>query len=133
MQMTTDEQLETLTLSWLAAKAEEKAANDKRIGIEKDILAIVRPNAEGRMSLKLGSGYKLTLDSKMIYKGDCDALEAMSADWPDEYQVVRHKKDLNETKLKEIRMYRPEVWLRMSDVITMKPAKVSVSIERIEE
>ncbi len=131
--MTTDEQLETLTLSWLAAKKEEKAANDKRIGIEKDILAIVRPNAEGRMSLKLGSGYKLTLDSKMIYKGDCDALEAMSADWPAEYQVVRIKKDLNETKLKEIRMYRPEVWLRMSEAITMKPAKVSVSIERIEE
>ena len=131
--MTTDEQLETLTISWLDAKKEEKAANDKRIGIEKDILAIVRPNAEGRMSLKLGSGYKLTLDSKMIYKGDCDALEAMSADWPAEYQVVRIKKDLNETKLKEIRMYRPEVWLRMSEAITMKPAKVSVSIERIEE
>ena len=131
--MTTDEQLETLTISWLAAKKEEKAANHKRIGIEKDILAIVRPNAEGRMSLKLGSGYKLTLDSKMIYKGDCDALEAMSADWPAEYQVVRIKKDLNETKLKEIRMYRPEVWLRMSEAITMKPAKVSVSIERIEE
>jgi len=131
--MTTDEQLETLTTAWLAAKAEEKAANKNRILIEEEILAIVRPNAEGRMSLKLGGGYKLTLDSKMIYKGDCDALEAMSADWPAEYQVVRHKKDLNETKLKEIRMYRPEVWLRMSDVITMKPAKVSVSIERIEE
>lgn len=131
--MKQDNELETLTLSWLAAKKEEKAANDKRIGIEKDILAIVKPNAEGRMSLKLGNGYKLTLDSKMIYKGDCDKLEAMSADWPAEYQVVRLKKDLNETKLKEIRMYRPEVWRRMSDIITMKPAKVSVSIERIEE
>lgn len=131
--MTTDEQLETLTAAWLAAKAEEKAANKNRILIEEEILAIVRPNAEGRMSLKLGSGYKLTLDSKMIYKGDCDKLEAMSADWPAEYQIVRIKKDLNETKLKEIRMYRPEVWLRMSDVITMKPAKVSVSIERIED
>ena len=131
--MKQDNELETLTLSWLAAKKEEKAANDKRIGIEKNILAIVKPNAEGRMSLKLGSGYKLTLDSKMIYKGDCDALEAMSEDWPAEYQVVRVKKDLNETKLKEIRMYRPEVWLRMSEVITMKPAKVSVSIERIED
>jgi hypothetical protein len=133
MQMTTYEQLETLSAFWLAAKAEEQAANKKRIRFEEEILAIVRPNAEGRMSLKLGSGYKLTLDSKMIYKGDCDALEAMSADWPAEYQVVRIKKDLNETKLKEIRMYRPEVWLRMSDAITMKPAKVSVSIERIEE
>jgi hypothetical protein len=133
MQMKQDNELETLTLSWLAAKKAEKAANDKRIGIEKDILAIVKPNAEGRMSLKLGNGYKLTLDSKMIYKGDCDKLEAMSADWPDEYQVVRLKKDLNETKLKEIRTYRPEVWLRMSEIITMKPAKVSVSIERIEE
>ena len=131
--MKQDNELETLTLFWLAAKKEEKAANDKRIGIEKNILAIVKPNAEGRMSLKLGSGYKLTLDSKMIYKGDCDALEAMSEDWPAEYQVVRVKKDLNETKLKEIRMYRPEVWLRMSEVITMKPAKVSVSIERIED
>ena len=131
--MKQDNELETLTLSWLAAKKEEKAANDKRIGIEKDILAIVKPNAEGRMSLKLGSGYKLTLDSKMIYKGDCDKLEAMSEDWPAEYQVVRLKKDLNETKLKEIRTYRPEVWLRMSEIITMKPAKVSVSIERIEE
>lgn len=131
--MTTDEQLETLSAFWLAAKAEEQAANKKRIRFEEEILAIVRPNAEGRMSLKLGSGYKLTLDSKMIYKGDCDKLEAMSEDWPAEYQVVRTKKDLNETKLKEIRMYRPEVWLRMSEAITMKPAKVSVSIERIED
>ena len=131
--MTTDEQLENLSASWLAAKAEEQEANKNRINIEKDILAILRPNAEGRMSLKLGSGYKLTLDSKMIYKGDCDKLEAMSEGWPAEYQVVRVKKDLNETKLKEIRMYRPEVWLRMSEAITMKPAKVSVAIERIED
>lgn len=131
--MTTDEQLETLVIDWLDAKAEEKAANKNRILIEEKILAIVRPNAEGRMSLKFGSGYKLTLDSKMIYKGDCDALEAMAADWPAEYQVVRTKKDLNETKLKEIRTYRPEVWLRMSEAITMKPAKVSVAIERIED
>lgn len=131
--MKQDNELETLTLSWLAAKKEEKAANDKRIGIEKDILAIVKPNAEGRMSFKLSNGYKLTLDSKMIYKGDCDKLEAMSEDWPAEYQVVRIKKDLNETKLKEIRTYRPEVWLRMSEAITMKPAKVSVAIERIED
>ena len=131
--MKQDDELENLSVLWLAAKAEEQEANKNRINIEKDILAIVRPNAEGRMSLKLGSGYKLTLDSKMIYKGDCDKLEAMSEDWPAEYQVVRTKKDLNETKLKEIRMYRPEVWLRMSDAITMKPAKVSVSIERIEE
>ena len=131
--MKQDDELENLSVLWLAAKAEEQEANKNRINIEKDILAIVRPNAEGRMSLKLGSGYKLTLDSKMIYKGDCDKLEAMSEDWPAEYQVVRTKKDLNETKLKEIRMYRPEVWLRMSDAITMKPAKVSVSIERIED
>jgi len=131
--MTTDEQLETLTIAWLDAKATEQAANKNRIRIEEEIFDIIRPNAEGRMSLKLGSGYKLTLTSKMIYKGDCDALEAMSADWPAEFQVVRLKKDLNETKLKEIRMYRPEVWRRMSDIITMKPAKVSVSIERIEE
>ena len=131
--MTTDEQLENLSASWLAAKAEEQEANKNRINIEKDILAILRPNAEGRMSLKLGSGYKLTLDSKMIYKGDFDKLEAMSENWPAEYQVVRVKKDLNETKLKEIRTYRPEVWLRMSEAITMKPAKVSVAIERIED
>lgn len=131
--MTTDEQLEILSIVWLDAKATEQAANKNRIRIEEEIFDIIRPNAEGRMSLKLGSGYKLTLTSKMIYKGDCDALEAMSADWPAEFQVVRLKKDLNETKLKEIRMYRPEVWRRMSDIITMKPAKVSVSIERIEE
>jgi len=133
MQMTTDEQLEILSIVWLDAKATEQAANKNRIRIEEEIFDIIRPNAEGRMSLKLGSGYKLTLTSKMIYKGDCDALEAMSADWPAEFQVVRLKKDFNETKLKEIRMYRPEVWRRMSDIITMKPAKVSVSIERIEE
>jgi len=131
--MTTDEQLEILSIVWLDAKATEQAANKNRIRIEEEIFDIIRPNAEGRMSLKLGSGYKLTLTSKMIYKGDCDALEAMSADWPAEFQVVRLKKDFNETKLKEIRMYRPEVWRRMSDIITMKPAKVSVSIERIEE
>ena len=131
--MTNDEQLETLSQRWIDAKAHEGEANKARIAIEDQIINLIRPNSEGQMSLRLGSGFKLTITNKMIYKGDCDALETMSADWPEEYKVVRIKKDLNETKLKEIRTYRPEVWLRMSEVITMKPAKVSIKVERIED
>jgi hypothetical protein len=133
LKMTTDEQLETLSQRFLDAKAHEGEATKARVAIEEEIVALIRPNKEGQTSLRLGSGYKLTITNKMIYKGDCDALEAMSETWPEEYKVVRIKKDLNETKLREIRTYRPEVWLRMSEVITMKPAKVSVKVERIEE
>jgi hypothetical protein len=61
------------------------------------------------------------------------ALEALTAEWPENFQPVRIKKELNETKLKDLREYRADLWQKLAKHITSKAAKPYVQIESGED
>lgn len=131
--MTNDDNLQALATFWLAAKGEEAAANQRRLEIEEQIVQAIKPNKDGKSTFKLENGLKICITLKTNFKADdMAALEALTADWPEKLQVVRIKKEINETKLKDLREYRADLWKNLAKHITSKAAKPYVQIETEE-
>lgn len=132
--MTNDDNLQALATFWLAAKGEEVAANQRRLDIEEQIVQAIKPNKDGKSTFKLENGLKICITLKTNFKADdMAALEALTADWPEKLQVVRIKKEINETKLKDLREYRADLWKKLAQHITSKAAKPYVQIESGED
>lgn len=132
--MTNDDNLQALATFWLAAKGEELAANQRRLDIEDQIVQAINPNKDGKSTFKLDGGLKICITLKTNFKADdMAALEALTAEWPENFQPVRIKKELNETKLKDLREYRADLWKKLAQHITSKAAKPYVQIESGED
>ena len=132
--MSNDDNLLALANFWLAAKGEELAANQRRLEIEDEIVQAIKPNKDGKSSFKLDGGLKISITLKTNFKADdMAALEELTAGWADDFQPVRIKKELNETKLKDIRTYRSDLWQKLAKHITSKAAKPYVQVESGED
>ena len=119
--------LKALSTLWLEAKAEEKAANEKRVALEKAIVELVGAKEEGSQSTEC-DGLKITTTGKLAYKADVLALQALTAGWPQDVQPVQVKYVADETRLKKIRADRPELWRSIAPAIEVKPMKTGVTI-----
>ena len=119
--------LKALSTLWLQAKAEEKAANEKRVALENAIVELVGHKDEGAMSAEC-DGYKITTTGKLSYKCDVLALQALTAGWPQDVQPVQIKYVADETKLKKLRLYRQDLWRSIAPTIEVKPMKTAVTI-----
>ena len=118
---------EELAQHWLQAKRDELAANNRRIDIEQQILALFPPKEEGSSSTALANGMKLKTTGKLTYKADLDKLLALTAGWPE--KPVKTKVEADESLLKAIRTDRPDLWRQIAPAITVKPAKTYIVIE----
>jgi hypothetical protein len=118
---------EELAQHWLQAKRDELAANNRRIDIEQQILALFPPKEEGSSSTALENGMKLKTTGKLTYKADLDKLLALTAGWPE--KPVKTKVEADESLLKAIRTDRPDLWRQIAPAITVKPAKTYIVIE----
>jgi hypothetical protein len=118
---------EELAQHWLQAKRDEIAANNRRIDIEQQILALFPPKEEGSSSTALANGMKLKTTGKLTYKADLDKLLALTAGWPE--KPVKTKVEADESLLKAIRTDRPDLWRQIAPAITVKPAKTYIVIE----
>jgi len=112
---------EELAQHWLQAKRDELAANNRRIDIEQQILALFPAKEEGSSSTALENGMKLKTTGKLTYKADLDKLLALTAGWPE--KPVKTKVEADESLLKAIRTDRPDLWRQIAPAITVKPAK----------
>lgn len=132
--MTNDDNLQALATFWLAAKGEELAANQRRLDIEDQIVQAIKPNKDGKSTFKLDGGLKICITLKTNFKADdMVAIEGLTAWWTEDLQPVRIKKELNETRLKDLRAYRPDLWQKLAKHITSKAAKPYVQIESGED
>jgi hypothetical protein len=118
---------EELAQHWLQAKRDELAANNRRVDIEQQILALFPPKEEGSSSTALENGMKLKTTGKLTYKADLDKLLALTAGWPE--KPVKTKVEADESLLKAIRTDRPDLWRQIAPAITVKPAKTYIVIE----
>jgi hypothetical protein len=125
--------LEQLAQAWLDAKAAERCANANRREIEDAILAQLNSvKEEGRTTRNLSSGFKIVATAKLSYKAEVAELIEASEGWPHHLKPYKTKVEADETKLKEIRETRPDIWRKLSDVVTVKPLKTAITIERTE-
>ena len=122
--------LDALVVEWMQAKAEEDAANERRLAIEQAILAVNPAPEEGSQTVKLANGFKLTLTGKLTYKvDDMDALIRACSVWPAHMQPIKTVVQLDATGCKFLRGHEPAVWASIASHVTVKPAKVAVKVE----
>lgn len=130
--MTEQQNLKSLSTLWLQAKAEEQAANLKRVALEKAIIELVGAKEEGSQSTECDE-LKITTTGKLSYKADVLALQALTAGWPSELQPVQVKYVADETRLKKIRADRADLWKSIAGAVEVKPAKTGVTIVTTQE
>ena len=123
-------QLIALAEAWTEAKEAERAANAARIKIEDDIIAITGANEDSRETHYLPDGLKVIVVGKLTYRGDLAEIADQTADWPDQFKIVRTKLELDEPKIRKIRAVNPSLWKRIAEYIETKPAKTGILIER---
>ena len=123
-------QLIALAEAWTEAKEAERAANAARIKIEDDIIAITGANEDSRETHYLPDGLKVIVVGKLTYRGDLAEIVEQTADWPDQFKIVRTKLELDEPKIRKIRDVNPSLWKRIAEYIDTKPAKTGILIER---
>ena len=124
--------LDACVIEWMQAKAQEDAANERRLQIEQRIVALAQAPEEGSTTQKLDNGFKLTVTGKLAYS--CDDVQALitlarASNVPDNMVPVKTKVELDSTGAKFLRAKEPEVWRVLSKHITVKPAKTAVSVK----
>jgi hypothetical protein len=124
--------LEDLAQAWLDAKAAERCANANRREIEDQILAQLNSVKEEGSTTRTINQFKITATAKLSYKAETEALIEASEGWPSHLKPYKTKTEADETKLKELRATRPDVWRKLADVVTVKPLKTTITIESLE-
>lgn len=122
----TNQELETLSANWLEAKQSETEARDRRIATEVAMLAILPQVEEGSYSQTLQNGMKISTRSSLIYSADFEMLAEISKDLPE--SLIKIKREINATVLRDMRKQRPLFYARISDAVTSKPAKTAVTV-----
>lgn len=121
--------LKELTNDWLAAKADERLANIRRVTIEDAILQMVEHKEEGSMTTDAGDGIKITTTGKLSYKVDVQMLDKLTMDWEQAEKPLKVEVKADESKLKKIRRDNPTLWRQIAKAIEVRAQKTGVSIE----
>lgn len=119
-----------LAQAWIAAKQAEKRANDERVKIEQQIVAMFGQKEEGAATHDLPSGLKIKITGKLSYKcDDIEKLKALCQEMRLEFAPIKVEEKLDETGAKYLRNNEREIWHKLASVITCKPAKTAVAVE----
>jgi hypothetical protein len=120
--------LEEAVAAFVEAKRREDAAKAERLACEELICELQAPKEEGAMTVEAG-GYKVTITGALNYRADdVEALREITRGWDRDLVPLKTKTELDATGCKWLRANRPELWLQVARVITVKPAKASVKV-----
>lgn len=125
--------LERAAEALIQAKAAEIAANQRRLEAERDVLHLLGEiEAEGTHKSSAGA-YTVTVRSSMNRTLDRDVLVQIAPQIPEQIakRLFRWKPELELRELRYIQDNEPELYGIVAQAITMKPAKPSISVERV--
>lgn len=122
--------LEDLVHQYVNAKHAEEGARKLRVELEERILALQPAKEEGSDTHTLSNGFKLTTTGKLAYKcDDLDALREITRKWDGNLIPLKTTTTLDETGCKYLRRERPDLWSQLARVVTIQPAKTSISVK----
>ena len=111
-----------------AARATEKEANERRVALEEELIALLGAKEEGAQTHAVGD-YKITITGKLIRKIDWDMYdESIAAKIPESLQPVKVKRELDDTGVKYLANNEPQIYKLLAKALTVKPAKTNVTI-----
>jgi hypothetical protein len=124
--------LESVAKEWLAAKALEAAAIEKRRAVEERLLPLVQAQEEGTVTEKL-EGLKVSVTYKIDRKVDAEAVQnAWNTLPPIVQDAFSWKPELVLKQARALEAANPEAYKTLAQFITAKPAKPSVKVEALE-
>ena len=121
--------IQELAATWLQAKADETAANARRLETEEEILKLLPAKEEGKTTTPISNTTRISTTGKITFKSDIAALQALTMSWPETMRPLKTKIEQDEPALRQIRTERPDLWRQIATAITVKPAKVYIQIE----
>lgn len=124
--------IDTLAAALEAAKLAEARARDARIEAEEALLAILPSKDEGSVTER-GAAYKVTARYGVNRTIDGPALEAVRAQVPAALfdQAFEYAPKIKLAGLRYLRSNEPDTYRTLAQALTAKPAKPSVSLERV--
>lgn len=122
------EDLKDLSAQWLAAKADEKAANARRAEIEDKIVALTGKRDEGSKTHDIGD-FKIVVTGKLSYKMDWKAWDQVKAEIPAELHPVKMKPEVDAKGITWLRENQPDLYALIP--VEIKPAKTGIEIEAV--
>jgi hypothetical protein len=110
------------------AKLAEKEANERRVALEEELIALVGAREEGSQTHDIGD-YKITITGKLNRKIDWDLFDqSIAAKIPQDLQPVKIKRELDDTGVKYLANNEPQIYKLLAKALTIKPAKTAVTI-----
>jgi hypothetical protein len=110
------------------AKLAEKEANERRVALEEELIALVGAREEGSQTHEIGD-YKITITGKLNRKIDWDLFDqSIAAKIPQTLQPVKIKRELDDTGVKYLANNEPQIYKLLAKALTIKPAKTAVTI-----
>lgn len=110
------------------ARAEESAAETKRIALEQELIEVVGQKEEGAQTHQIGD-YKVVITGRISRKIDWDMYDkTIASKIPDSLQPVRMKRELDVTGVKYLQNNEPQLYKLIAKALTVEKAKTTVSI-----
>ena len=115
------------------AKRAEDEARAHRVECEEAIIALVGVKQEGSMTHKTDL-FKITTTGRLTRSLDHPAWNVIAPTLPADVRdrVVNWKPELSLAALRDIETHNPNVYARLAQAITIKPAKSAVTVDRVE-
>lgn len=119
---------------WLEAKADEKKANERRMEIERQIIELHEPPAEGQVTFKV-NGFKTTIKQDIKRVLDDKKWILVRDSIPEGIHPVEIVEEfkLDIKGYKWLRDNEPGYFKLLAQCVTEKPSKPSIQIERVLE
>ena len=92
------------------------------------MLALHPAREEGSETVSTPTGIKIKLVGKLTYKVNLEALQSLTASWPEGARPIKTKVEADESLLKILRTDRPDLWRQIAPAVETKPAKVGVTV-----
>jgi hypothetical protein len=123
-----------LVSAWTAAKADETAANARRLEIEAEIVAAL-PSHDPEATVKADVGdFRVKVTYKVTRSVDSTSLQAAWTTLPEKAQACfAWKASAKVGELRKLQEFLPVEYQRLAAYIEAKPAKPSVVVELIEK
>lgn len=118
-----------LAEDFIESKRAESDAQQKRIQIEEKIISLLGQKQEGSETHALKNGMKITITGKLTYSANMPQLTEICNSISPDLRPIKMEPKLDEAGAKYLRANNPDVWAKVAQAITIKPAKTAVTLK----
>ena len=120
--------IEKLAADWIEAKKAETLAKTQRTAIEDQLTEALDVKIEGATTYQVGP-YKVTLTGKQTRSMDAEVWNQVKDRIPENMWPVKVSTTVDATGCKYLADIAPDIWAKISEAFTTKPAKPAVAVK----